>query len=571
MPTQLIDQGLIDRNPFDSRVFRDPVKVANIADSIKTHGLLQEPKGRALAADGKTRYQLAYGWTRFEAWKIAKPGEPFPVDVVELDDQQMSVHSYVENDARNDLTQIEKALWLDKHMGHFKLTQAQVARAIEKDTSTISNLLRLLQLPQPIKDLMLKGLPERLARQLIPLSKAHVREACIIADKVFRADESEREQLLDRELNNVFYDGKLTVRLWNRLPPDWKPPQVEIGDELEPKFPTPCQGCAFRTKHGGTDYCLRPACFVVKVEAWRGKEAERIAEELNLTVAKPGEEVLIPIAVPYGDAPTLKAALATKDPALRIVPVNHVTDGGQNSWTREQVLGSEEVMLAATSVEGAERIQALARAESKRVSQATGESERDKREKAARREAHDLVKRAAPAFTLALFPLDIPDVVLQAMFDSWKYEFPAGHDKAVAAFKEDPRGVLATLFLYKQKEIPRYGTVKVDDVRKQIGALAKGLKVTVDLAAPAPKAKAKDVKKAKPTAAKAVAAKVDAGKVDKNKVKWLTGTPAKDVNFKLDLKNANLATLKAALAKGVPTKTAREAIAARVRKLKAAQ
>jgi ParB family chromosome partitioning protein len=83
----------------------DEAAIAELADSIRSSGLLQPPTVRAV----NEHYELAFGHRRWAARQSARPGEPMPVNVAVLDDKQMAVQAASENGQRADLNQIERA------------------------------------------------------------------------------------------------------------------------------------------------------------------------------------------------------------------------------------------------------------------------------------------------------------------------------------------------------------------------------------------------------------------------------------------------------------------------------
>lgn len=159
----------IDRNPYQPRTNFDEAEIADLCDSIRTHGFLQPIVVRPF--DG--RYQLIAGERRLRAAQMAG-WERVPVQIREVPDQQMAELAIVENVQRKDLNPIEKAASFKRYMDEYSCTQEEVANRVSIDRSTVANLLRLLELPEEIKGMLCRGdLTAGHARALLPLGDEH--------------------------------------------------------------------------------------------------------------------------------------------------------------------------------------------------------------------------------------------------------------------------------------------------------------------------------------------------------------------------------------------------------------
>lgn len=139
----------IDRiaiNPYQPRKDFDPESLAALSESLKTHGLLQPVVVRS-TPEG---FQLIAGERRLRAAKEAG-WDSIPVHVVDLNDQAVFEAALVENVQRSDLNPIEKALGFQEYLHKYGVTQDDLARKIGLDRSTISNLIRLLDLPAEVQ------------------------------------------------------------------------------------------------------------------------------------------------------------------------------------------------------------------------------------------------------------------------------------------------------------------------------------------------------------------------------------------------------------------------------------
>lgn len=145
----------IEPNPFQPRKSFGPVELKELQESLHTTGLLQPvtvrsaPKGKGyqlIAGERRLRAAANLGWTEI------------PAVVKELSDQEILTLALVENLQRADLNPIEEAEGYNQLIREFGYTQQSVAGIIGKDRSTIANVLRILQLPEPVRTLIQKGL-----------------------------------------------------------------------------------------------------------------------------------------------------------------------------------------------------------------------------------------------------------------------------------------------------------------------------------------------------------------------------------------------------------------------------
>lgn len=147
--------------------------LAELADSIREQGVLQPLVVRAAAqvAEGSNpkSYEIVAGERRWRAAQIAGLST-VPVVVRELDDQSALAVALIENLQREDLNPIDQAQSLSRLADEFALTHEQVAKAVGRSRSSVSNLLRLLELQSDVKDLLADGgIDMGHARALLPL------------------------------------------------------------------------------------------------------------------------------------------------------------------------------------------------------------------------------------------------------------------------------------------------------------------------------------------------------------------------------------------------------------------
>jgi ParB family chromosome partitioning protein len=155
----------IERNPYQPRTTFDETDIADLCDSIRTHGFLQPVVVRPVEG----RYQLIAGERRLRAAQLAG-WERVPVQIRDVADRQMAELAIVENIQRKDLNPIEKAASFQRYLDEYQCTQDDLAARVNVDRSTIANLVRLLDLPVEVKQMVSRGeITAGHARALLPL------------------------------------------------------------------------------------------------------------------------------------------------------------------------------------------------------------------------------------------------------------------------------------------------------------------------------------------------------------------------------------------------------------------
>jgi ParB family chromosome partitioning protein len=168
-----VDQ--IDPNPFQPRRYFNPDEITALADSLRQHGMLQPILVRSLGE----RYQLIAGERRLRASIEARLHE-IPARILALDDQRVFELAMVENLQREDLNAIDKATAFREYLNRYGGTQEELAGRLGLDRSTISNLIRLLELPEPIIESVRKNaITQGHARALLGLPDEESRLATL--------------------------------------------------------------------------------------------------------------------------------------------------------------------------------------------------------------------------------------------------------------------------------------------------------------------------------------------------------------------------------------------------------
>lgn len=194
-----IPVDLISRCAFQPRRHFDEAALQELADSIKSQGLIQpivvRPKG-----DG---YELVAGERRWRAMQMAKL-HSIKAIVRDLDDASAAAHALIENIQRKDLNPIEEAMAFSRLLEEFGLTHSQVADNVGRSRAAVTNLLRLLDLRDEVKTMLEQGeLSMGHARALIPLDNADQLAVALVVVKEelsVRATESLVKQRLTSDV-----------------------------------------------------------------------------------------------------------------------------------------------------------------------------------------------------------------------------------------------------------------------------------------------------------------------------------------------------------------------------------
>ena len=146
------DVRLIRPNPFQPRIRFSQEELDELSRSILEQGILQP----LMVRKAETGYELIAGERRLRAARIAGMNE-VPVVVKNVSDSQLLEISIIENIQREDLNALEESEAYNRLMKEFHLTQEEVAVRVGKSRPAIANLLRLRQLPEPIKTSIMDG------------------------------------------------------------------------------------------------------------------------------------------------------------------------------------------------------------------------------------------------------------------------------------------------------------------------------------------------------------------------------------------------------------------------------
>ena len=225
----LISINKIKSDEEQPRKLFDSDKIAELAESIKTHGIIQPLILRKYMED---QYIIVAGERRWRAAKMVGLKE-IPAVIMELSDRDILEISLIENIQRQDLNPIEEALAYRKLLNDFKITQEELSKRIGKSRVAIANTMRLTNLDERVQQYIIESI----------LTEGHGRALLAISDKQKQYELAQQvidEKLSVRELERVikkFNDeeekGKV---IWstNNLNPYYK----EIKNQLQSHFGT---------------------------------------------------------------------------------------------------------------------------------------------------------------------------------------------------------------------------------------------------------------------------------------------------------------------------------------------
>ena len=200
MPHQLrLDQMVAGM--YQPRTRMDEGALYELAESIKAQGIMQPILVRQLTeGDNAGKYEIIAGERRFRASRLAGL-ESVPVLVRDVPNEAAAAMALIENIQREDLNPLEEAQGLQRLVKEFGLTHEAAAQAVGRSRSAASNLLRLLNLADPVQSMLMAGdLDMGHARALLALDKAHqITAANQIAAKKLSVRETE---VLVKKLGN---------------------------------------------------------------------------------------------------------------------------------------------------------------------------------------------------------------------------------------------------------------------------------------------------------------------------------------------------------------------------------
>lgn len=221
---KMLPIDLIQRSRFQPRFDIRPETLETLADSIRGQGIIQPILVRPLADLG--RYEIIAGERRWRAAQMAGLHQ-VPAIVQEVPDRTALSLALIENIQREDLNPLEEAEALARLVNEFELTHQEVAEAVGRSRTTVTNLLRLLDLGEDVKRLVkagdlemgharallaLEGLSQSKAAQQIVAQGLSVREAERLVQRLLN-NSTKARTLSERDPNTIRLEEQLSLRL----------------------------------------------------------------------------------------------------------------------------------------------------------------------------------------------------------------------------------------------------------------------------------------------------------------------------------------------------------------------
>jgi len=227
--------ALLTPGRFQPRTRMDPESIAELADSIKSQGLIQPILVRTLE-NGK--YEIIAGERRWRASQLGGLTQ-VPVIIRNVPDQSALAMALIENIQREDLNPLEEATGIQRLIDEFEMTHDVAAKAVGRSRSAVTNLLRLLNLSKAVQDLLMQG----------KIEMGHAR--ALLATGGPRQAELARQivsgNLSVRETEQLVGAAARTVRKMRRRPRKDRDLEA-LEEELSEKLGT---AVSFKTLRGG--------------------------------------------------------------------------------------------------------------------------------------------------------------------------------------------------------------------------------------------------------------------------------------------------------------------------------
>lgn len=150
---QALPIEFLQRGKYQPRKDMKPDTLQELADSIKAQGVIQPIVVRSI---GQDKYEIVAGERRWRASQLAGLQE-VPVVIKDIDDRAAMAVALIENIQREDLNALEESEALKRLLDEFDMTHQQVADAVGKSRAMVSNLLRLIDLQNDVKTMLIKG------------------------------------------------------------------------------------------------------------------------------------------------------------------------------------------------------------------------------------------------------------------------------------------------------------------------------------------------------------------------------------------------------------------------------
>ncbi len=187
---QNLDISQLQPGKYQPRTNMDQTALSELAESIKAQGVMQPILVRPITVD---QYEIIAGERRWRAAQLAGLSQ-VPALIRKVADESTLAMSLIENIQRENLNPLEEAMGIQRLINEFGMTHESAGEALGNSRSTISNLLRLLNLSAPVQDMMMAGKIEMgHGRALLSLSSAEqIKVANVIVQKQLSVRETEK-------------------------------------------------------------------------------------------------------------------------------------------------------------------------------------------------------------------------------------------------------------------------------------------------------------------------------------------------------------------------------------------
>ena len=203
--TMMLSLSQVETNSGQPRKYFDEEALAELADSIAEHGIIQPITVRKLSSG---YYQIIAGERRWRAARLAGLKE-IPVVIIEADDRKAAELAMIENLQREDLNPMEEAAGYQSLIENYHMTQEEAAQRVGKSRSAVANVLRLLNLTESVQKMLESG----------QISAGHARALLALTPP------------LQKSIADTIVTGGLSVRqtetLVKRLTAEKKPPATD--------------------------------------------------------------------------------------------------------------------------------------------------------------------------------------------------------------------------------------------------------------------------------------------------------------------------------------------------------
>lgn len=220
--SRTLEVSALQPGKYQPRTHMDQESLQLLSESIKSQGVMQPILVRQI--DNGRHYEIVAGERRWRAAQLAGL-EEVPVLIKDIPDESALVMSLIENIQREDLNPLEEAAGIQRLIDEFGMTHQQAADAVGRSRPAASNMLRLLQLADPVQEMLSNNqIDMGHARALLPLNAAEqITIAQYIADKGLSVREVEK--LVQKTLNPPVVVEKKVDRDLERL-------QEELSDNI---------------------------------------------------------------------------------------------------------------------------------------------------------------------------------------------------------------------------------------------------------------------------------------------------------------------------------------------------